>query len=82
VPAEKVQRLQCGIAVASQVILLACAWLLPFTSEYSLVGDNISELVLGRNGGLQTLTFLVCGLGTLGLAIALHNRPASSTDRW
>ena len=42
------------------------------TSEFSLIGDNISELVLGREGGVQTLAFLVCGLGTAGLAIVLR----------
>lgn len=58
-------------AIAGKVLLLASAWLLPLVSEYSLVGDNISELVLGRLGFIQTLAFLVSGLGTLGLAYAI-----------
>ena len=45
----------CGLAVTGQLVLLASAWLLPFASEYSLTGDNISELVLGRNRGVQAL---------------------------
>ena len=35
-------------AIVSQVIFLGSAWLLPLATEYRLVGDNISELVLGR----------------------------------
>jgi hypothetical protein len=37
-------------AVVGQLILLASAWLLPAVSEYHLVGDNISELVIGQYG--------------------------------
>lgn len=59
-------------AVVGQVILLASAWLLPFASEYSVIGDNISELVLGRFGFIQTFAFVISGLGTLGLAWALY----------
>ena len=66
------QRLLCNFAMIGQVFLLASAWLLPFASEFRLVGDDISELVLGRNGGVMTLAFLVSGLGTIGLAFALH----------
>lgn len=55
-----------------QVLLLASAWLLPLASEYTLIGDNISELVLGRYGFVQTLAFLLSGLGTLGLAYAIR----------
>jgi hypothetical protein len=71
VPEPKITRLLCGVAVAGQLFLLASAWLLPFVSEFSLVGDNISELVLGREGGVQALAFLFCGLGTAGLAFVL-----------
>ncbi|MEZ4616005.1 MAG: DUF998 domain-containing protein [Caldilineaceae bacterium] len=59
-------------AIVCKVILLASAWLLPFVSEYSLVGDNISELVLGRFGVIQTVAFVLSGLGTLGLAWAMY----------
>jgi hypothetical protein len=71
VPEVKIVRLLCGLAVAGQLFLLASAWLLPLISEFSLVGDNISELVLGREGGVLALAFLVCGLGTAGLAYVL-----------
>lgn len=55
-----------------QVLLLASAWLLPLASEYTLIGDNISELALGHYGFVQTLAFLLSGLGTLGLAYAIR----------
>jgi len=59
-------------AVVSQVVLLASAWLLPLASEYRLVGDNISELVLGRYGWVQTVAFVISGLGVIGLAYAIY----------
>ncbi len=34
------------LAIVGQGFLFASAWLLPLASEYSLVGDDISELVL------------------------------------
>lgn len=60
------------LAMVGQIILLASAWLLPFVSEYRLVGDNISEMVLGRYGFVQTAAFGIAGLGTLGLAYAIR----------
>jgi hypothetical protein len=60
------------LAIVGQVILFASAWLLPAVSEYSLLGDNMSELVLGRYGFIQTIAFLVAGVGTLGLAYAIR----------
>jgi hypothetical protein len=61
-----------SVAILGQVILFASAWLLPIFSEYRLIGDNISELVLGRYGFIQTAAFIVSGLGTLGLAWAIR----------
>jgi hypothetical protein len=66
------------LAIIGQVILLASAWLLPVVSEYSLVGDNISELVLGRYGFIQTVAFVIAGLGTLGLAFAIRQLTVGS----
>lgn len=60
------------LGIVGQLVLLASAWLLPSLSEYSLVGDNISELVLGRYGFIQTSAFLIGGLGTLGVAVAIR----------
>ncbi|MGH2584629.1 MAG: DUF998 domain-containing protein [Dehalococcoidia bacterium] len=54
------------------MFLNASAWLLPFVSEFSLIGDNISELVLGRLGFVQTIAFLIAGAGTLGLAYVIQ----------
>jgi hypothetical protein len=60
-----------ALTMIGQAALLASAWLLPFVSEYDLIGDNISELVLGRFGFIQTIAFVLAGLGTLALAYAL-----------
>lgn len=59
-------------AVVGQLILLASAWLLPAVSEYHLVGDNISELAIGQYGFVQTLAFVISGLGVLALAYGIH----------
>jgi hypothetical protein len=40
------------------------------------MGDNISELVLGQYGFVQTLAFLIAGVGTLGLAYAIRQLTA------
>lgn len=60
------------VAVAGQLALLASAWLLPLRSEFDLISDNISELVLGRFGWVQTAAFVLAGLGTIALAYALR----------
>lgn len=62
------------LAILGQVILLASAWLLPSISEYGLLGDHISELALGQGGAIQTVAFLIAGLGTLALAVAIRQR--------
>jgi Protein of unknown function (DUF998) len=64
-------------AVIGQVVLLARAWLLPLVSQYRLVGDNISELVLGRYGFIQTAAFVISGLGAIGLSYALRRQTGS-----
>jgi hypothetical protein len=61
-----------ALAIVGQVILLPSAWLLPLVSEYRLIGDNISELVLGRYGFVQTAAFIISGLGALGLAYTIR----------
>jgi hypothetical protein len=66
------------LAIVGQVIVLASAWLLPAVSEFSLIGDNISELVLGRYGFVQTAAFVIAGLGTLALAFAIYQLTAHS----
>lgn len=70
--------LLAALAIVGQVILVASAWLLPIASEYSLIGDNISELVLGRYGFVQTSAFLIAGIGTLGLAFAIRKLTVGS----
>jgi hypothetical protein len=60
------------LAIVGQLVLAATALLLPIWSEHGLIGDNISELALGRFGYLHTAAFLAAGLGTLGLAYAIR----------
>jgi hypothetical protein len=64
--------LLAALAIVGQLLLTASALLLPIWSEYGLIADNISELALGRFGGVQTAAFLTVGLGTLGLALAVR----------
>lgn len=59
------------LAVIGETVLLASAWLLPMASEYRLVGDNISELALGRYGFIQTVAFVISGLAVIGLAYVI-----------
>jgi hypothetical protein len=66
------------LAIIGQVVLLASALLLPLVSEYRLLGDNISELVLGRFGWVQTLAFIIAGIGTLALAYAMRQLSAGT----
>jgi hypothetical protein len=66
------------LAVVGQLILLASAWLLPAVSEYHLVGDNISELAIGQYGFVQTLAFVISGLGVLALAYGIHRLTAGT----
>lgn len=62
------------LAVLGQVFLLASSWLLPFVSEYDLVSDHISELVLGNYGLVQTIAFLTSGVSVLALVYLLRGR--------
>jgi hypothetical protein len=61
-----------GLAIVGHVFLLISAWFLPIASEYRLIEDNVSELALGRYGFIQTIAFLIAGVGTLGLAFAIR----------
>jgi len=63
-------------ALLGQVVLLASVWFLPLVSEHGLIGDNISELVLGRWGFFQTLAFVLSGLGVIGLSSAIRRHTA------
>ena len=60
-----------AIAILGQVILLGSALLLPLVSEFSFVGDTMSELVLGRFGWVQSAAIVAAGIGALALAYAL-----------
>lgn len=53
-------------------------WFLPRVSEHGLIGDNIGELVLGRWGFIQTLAFVLSGLGVIGLSYAIRRQTAES----
>lgn len=82
-PTTLAQRLQqlswlAAFAIVGQLLLAASALLLPVWSEYGLIGDNISELAVGRYGFVQTAAFVIAGLGTLGLAFAIRKLTAGS----
>jgi hypothetical protein len=66
------------LAIVGQIVLLASALLLPLVSEYGLVGDTISELVLGRFGWVQSVAFAIAGTGTLALAYAIRQLTAGT----
>src|SRR5574338_214857 len=66
------------VAIVASLFLLASAWLLPMVSEFTVIGDNISELVLGQFGVIQTLAFLFSGIATVGLAYAIWRFTAGS----
>lgn len=59
------------LGIAGHAFSAAIAWLLPLFSGYTLIGNNISELVLGRYGYLQT-AFLAAGVGTLAIAVGVR----------
>ena len=65
-------------AIVGQIVLLASALLLPFVSDFDLIGDNMSELVLGGFGWVQTVAFIIAGAGTLALAYALRQLTAGT----
>ncbi len=71
-----------AIAIVAQVFNLATGWLLPLVSEFSMISDNISELVLGRYGWLQIVAFLFYGVSTVGLAYALRPFVPSGWKSW
>jgi hypothetical protein len=79
--AQNWQRLSwlATLALASLVRLNASSWLVPLVSEYSLLGDYIGELALGRFGIVQTPALLVVGLGTVALAIAIRELTRGNT---
>jgi hypothetical protein len=77
-PSRNSLRLLALAAVVGQVVLMASALLLPLVSEFDLIGDTMSELVLGRFGWVQTIAFVVAGIGTLALAYALRQLTAGT----
>ena len=74
----QVLSLLAALAIGGHLLFAATGLLLPIWSEYRLLGDNISELVLGRYGAAQTAAFLLVGLGTLGLAFAIRRLTTGS----
>lgn len=59
------------LGVAGLAFSTATAWLLPLFSEYALIGDNISELAIGRYGYVQTAAFFAAGVGSLAIAVGI-----------
>lgn len=60
-----------NLGLIGPLIFMAVALLLPTVSEYSLLGDTISELALGRYGVVQTIAFFVLALSSLALTVGL-----------
>ena len=77
---QEARRLEllAAVAIVGQVFFTAIAWLLPFFSEYTLIGDNISELALGSYVYLQTAAFLAAGVGSLALAVGVRRTTSGS----
>ncbi|CAA9434152.1 MAG: hypothetical protein AVDCRST_MAG22-3515 [uncultured Rubrobacteraceae bacterium] len=65
-------------ALAGAAFFAAYVLLLPIFSEYTLAGDYISELAIGRFGFVQTLAFLAFGIGSLALAVGLRRATKGS----
>lgn len=66
--------------IAGPAFSIAIAWLLPLVSEYTLIGDNISELAIGRYGYLQTAAFVAAGVGSLAVAVGVVQNTRGSWD--
>jgi len=66
------------LALAGVACFVASALLLPLFSEYTLAGDYVSELAIGRFGFVQTIGFLTFGLGTLALAAGIRRATRGS----
>lgn len=77
---QEARRLEllAAVAVVGHVFSTAIAWLLPFFSEYALIGDNISELATGSYGYLQTAALLAAGVGSLALAVGIRRTTSGS----
>jgi hypothetical protein len=65
-------------ALAGAACFAVSALLLSLFSEYTLAGDCISELAIGRFGFVQTLAFLAFGIGSLALAVGLRRATKGS----
>lgn len=59
------------LGLLGPIVFMTVALLLPAISEYSLLGDTISELAIGRFGMIQTISFFVAALGSLALTLGL-----------
>lgn len=66
------------LVIGSKIAFLIVAWLLPALSQFTLLGDTISELAIGRYGSFQTAAFIYSGLGSIGLAYAIRKMTAKS----
>ena len=65
-------------ALGGAACFVASVLLLPILSEYTLAGDYISELAIGRFGFVQTLAFLALGIGSLALAAGIRGATRGS----
>lgn len=66
------------LAILGTLWSFATAWAMPAVSEFTLLGDNISELALGRYGVLQQTAFVLAGIGGLAAAALIHRATTGS----
>jgi len=80
IPGDGLHRLDflAKTALAGTACFVASVLLLPLISEYTLIGDYISVLAIGRFGFVQTIAFLALGIGSLALAAGIRRTTRGS----
>lgn len=67
------------IFLTGPLLFLLASTALGFLSPgYSQMSDEMSYLVYGPSGKLQTVNFILCGILTIGLALLLTDYPGSA----
>ncbi len=75
-------RAAASVGAIGIALFVLCSWLLPFATRFGVSKNQISALVSGRFGYLQTAAFLAGAVGTLLVAMVLRlmiRRSAAST---
>lgn len=61
-----------AVGVIGVSLLVLCSWLLPFVTRFDVVHNAISALALAQFGFLQTMSFVLGGIGTLFITLILR----------